>query len=78
MEPITYKSVPRFGHLVLHVDEVQVVVDAAAKAAVLRSLLPTNPFHGLGHLVLHVDEVQVVVDAAAKVAPTNHYLGLGT
>ncbi len=39
----SYKSLPRFGHLVLHVDEVQVVVDAAAKAAVLRSLLPTNP-----------------------------------
>ena len=33
----SYKSLPRFGHLVLHVDEVQVVVDAAAKAAFLRS-----------------------------------------
>ena len=34
-ESITYKSFPRLGHLVLHVDEVQVVVDAAAKVAVL-------------------------------------------
>ena len=41
-ESITYKSFPRLGHLVLHVDEVQVVVDAAAKVA------PTNHYLGLG------------------------------
>jgi len=33
LEFITYKSLPRLGHLALHVDEVQVVVDAAAKVA---------------------------------------------
>ncbi len=35
LEFITYKSLPRLGHLVLHEDEVQVVVDATAKVALL-------------------------------------------